>query len=195
MTQKRIGVAQEWLSADKRAARQAAAEAMVERERIAGDVAIADVRLQTALSYLEVYYAAQALSLAELMAHHAHEELEAATGRLASSSGSSQEVLALVAARGDAEDELRKGDKLAASRSPRFDDGPACLWRRRWRRRSLRSRARPPSSTARPKSAAPGAPWSSRGATPWWRRTIARRTGRGSSMRSAAVIRTWCPWA
>jgi outer membrane protein TolC len=61
--------------------------------------------LQTALAYVDAFYAGEALKLATLVEHHAHEELEAARGRLASSTGGSQEVLALIAARGTAEDE------------------------------------------------------------------------------------------
>jgi len=105
MTQKRVGISQEWLSADKRAARQAAADAMTARETVAVDIAIADVRLQTAKAYIDAHYASEALALSELMAHHAHEELEAARGRLASAAAGGPDVLALSAARGAAEDE------------------------------------------------------------------------------------------
>ncbi|MGO4390530.1 TolC family protein [Variovorax sp. M-6] len=105
MTMKRIGISQEWLSGDKRAARQAAAEAAAARETIQSRAAVADARLNTALAYLDAYYAGQALKLTTLMAHHAHEEFEAARARLASSTASSQDVLALAAARGMAEDE------------------------------------------------------------------------------------------
>ena len=51
MTMKRIGIGQEWVSAEKRAARQAAAAAMVSRESVSVQAASADVRLQTALAY------------------------------------------------------------------------------------------------------------------------------------------------
>ncbi|MGK6306166.1 TolC family protein [Variovorax sp. DT-64] len=105
MTMKRIGISQEWVSPAKRAARQAAAEAAVEREAVQAQVAIADTRLQTALAYLDALYAAEALELATLMERHAHEELEAARARLASATGSSQEVLSLTGAKGSAEDE------------------------------------------------------------------------------------------
>lgn len=116
MTMKRIGVSQEWLSADKRAARQAAAEAMVGREAVQAQVAIADTRLQTALAYLDAFYAGEALKLTTLMEHHAHEELEAARARLYSTTGSSQEVLALTGARGvagDQSDEVRQQQSTA----------------------------------------------------------------------------------
>ena len=105
MTMKRIGISQEWLSPAKRAARSAAAEAAVQREGIQVQAAVANTRLQTALAYLDAFYASEALKLTTLMEHHAHEELEAARGRLASAATSSQDVLALTAARGAAEDE------------------------------------------------------------------------------------------
>jgi len=105
MTMKRIGIAQEWVSADKRAARETAATAVVNRESAMAQVAAADTRLQTALAYLDAYYAGEALKLMRLTEHHAHEELEAGKGRLATPSGNSAEVLALMSSLGMAEDE------------------------------------------------------------------------------------------
>ncbi|MBT2334817.1 TolC family protein [Variovorax paradoxus] len=105
MTMKRIGISQEWLSADKRAARRAAADASVGRETVQMQVAAANTRLQTALAYIDAFYAGESLKLATLMEHHAHEELEASRARLSSAIGSSQDVLALAGARGVSEDE------------------------------------------------------------------------------------------
>ena len=105
MTMKRIGLSQEVLSSDKRVARRAAAEAVVGRESATAQVAVAETRLQTALAYVEAYYAGETLKLTTRVEHHAHEELEAARARLSSSTGSSQEVLALTGARGAAEDD------------------------------------------------------------------------------------------
>ncbi|CAM5791563.1 TolC family protein [Rhizobacter fulvus] len=105
MTMKRIGIGQEWVSAEKRAARRAAADAMVSRESVAVQAAAADVRLQTALAYVDAYFAGETLKLATVAEHHLHEELEASKARLSSSAGSSQEVLATTSARGIAEDE------------------------------------------------------------------------------------------
>ena len=105
MTMKRIGISQEWLSADKRAVRQAAADAAVGREAVLVQAAAADTRRQTALAYVDAFYAGESLKLARLMAHHAHEALEASRARLSSAAGSSQDVLALAAARGISEDE------------------------------------------------------------------------------------------
>lgn len=105
MTMKRIGVAQEWVSAEKRAAREAAAQAMAGRETVMEQVAAADARLQSALAYIEAYYAGEAAQLTALNERHAREELEAGKGRLATVSGSSAEVLGLASALGAAEDE------------------------------------------------------------------------------------------
>ena len=105
MTMKRIGISQEWPSRDKRAARQAAADASVSREAVQAEAAVAETRLQTALAYLDAFYAAEALKLTSLLEQHAHEELEASRGRLSSLSGNSQEVLMLTGARGMAEDD------------------------------------------------------------------------------------------
>jgi outer membrane protein TolC len=105
MTMKRVGISQEWVSSDKRAVRQAAADAMVARETTTSRATEADVRLQTALAYLDAYFTGETLKLATLAESHAREELEAAKGRLASPTGSSQEVLAIAGARGVAEDD------------------------------------------------------------------------------------------
>ncbi|MGJ3699929.1 TolC family protein [Variovorax sp. AFSI2.2] len=116
MTMKRIGISQEWLSAGKRAARQAAADAAVGRETVQAQAAAAETRLQTALAYLDAFYAGESLKLATRMEHHAHEELEASRARLSSAAGSSQDVLALTGARGVSEDgtaEIRQQQNTA----------------------------------------------------------------------------------
>ena len=105
MTMKRIGISQEWLSADKRAVREAAANAATARETALAGVSIAATRLQTALAYVDAFYAGEMLGLTTLMEHHAHEELEASRARLSSAAGSSQEVLSLTGAKGSSEDE------------------------------------------------------------------------------------------
>jgi len=105
MTMKRIGIAQEWVSFEKRAAREAAAQAMVGRESVMEKVAAAEARMQTATAYVEAYYAGQALTLTTLNEKHAREDLEVGKGRSATASGNSGEVLALASAQGSAEDE------------------------------------------------------------------------------------------
>lgn len=105
MTMKRIGIGQEWVSSEKRAAREAAAQAMSRRESTMEQVAAAEARMQTGVAYVEAYYAARALVLTTLTEQHAREELEAGKGRLSTLSGNSAEVLSLASALGTAEDE------------------------------------------------------------------------------------------
>lgn len=105
MTMKRIGISQEWVSADKRSAREAVSSAMHRRESVMEGVAAADARMQTAMAFIEAYYTGEALKLTTQTERHAREELEAGKGRLATLSGSSAEVLGLTSALGSAEDE------------------------------------------------------------------------------------------
>ena len=114
-TMKRIGISQEWVSPRKRQLREAAAQAQSGKEAAGIGVALSDARVQTALAYLDAFYASESLKLARETEHHLHEEFEAAKSRLASSSGSSQEVLALTASRGAAEDDSAEQEQQAAS--------------------------------------------------------------------------------
>ncbi len=139
MTMKRIGIGQEWLSSEKRAARQAAAEALTARENFAVQRTAAEVRLQTALAYLDAFYASETLKLTRLAEHHLHEELEAAKARLTSAAGSSQEVLALVSARGIAEDESAEVQQAEAA---------ALLALARWTGQPADQLATPPETNA-----------------------------------------------
>ncbi|MBC7832261.1 MAG: TolC family protein [Hyphomicrobium sp.] len=116
MTMKRIGLAQEWVSRDKRAARQAEAEASVGREGVQVQTAEAEARLQTSLAYLDVLYAGAALRITAVAEQVAREEFEAGRARLASAAGASPEALQLAAARGASEDdsaELRQQQSTA----------------------------------------------------------------------------------
>lgn len=128
MTMKRIALSQEWVPAEKRAAREGVARAVHRRESLMEVVAAADVRLQTALAYVEAYYAGEGWTLTALNEKHAREELEAAKGRLAAASGSSAEVLALTSALGVAEDEsadLRQQQAAAAANLQRWTGASA----------------------------------------------------------------------
>lgn len=105
MTMKRLALAQEWVSAEKRALRTAAAGAMVARESAAVAAAASDTRLQTALAYVDAFYAAAALKLSAANEARAREAADTARARLSAGGGMAQEVLALTAAGGMAADE------------------------------------------------------------------------------------------
>lgn len=105
MTMKRVGISQEWVSPEKLSARESVASAMQRRESSMEAIAVAEARLQTAMAYVEAYYASEALKLASLNEMHAREELEVGRARLSTLSGGGAQVLELVAAVGFAEDE------------------------------------------------------------------------------------------
>ena len=115
MTMKRIGISQEWLSADKRAARERAAQAMADREELQGGVAESEARLQVALAYLDAWYADAALKLTAQTERYLDEELQAARARLAGATGSGVEVLQLTAAQGIAGDESEEARQQQAA--------------------------------------------------------------------------------
>jgi outer membrane protein, heavy metal efflux system len=115
MTMKRIALSQEWVPGDKRALRTAAALAAGGRQQAGAAIAAADARLQTALAYVEAFYANEALKLAVSGEEHAHEAAGTAQARLAAGGGSAQDVLALSAAQGLAEDDTAEMRQQAAS--------------------------------------------------------------------------------
>jgi len=105
MTMKRIGITQEWVSSEKRSAREAAAQALANRESVMERVAAAETRLQTALVYLDAYYAGEVLKLTTRSEEHSREEFQAGKARLSTTRASSSDVLALASAVAVAEDE------------------------------------------------------------------------------------------
>lgn len=115
MTMRRIAVAQEWIPAEKRELQLAVGHARAAREAAFVRTAVAEARLQSALAFVDAYYIREVLRLTRLNEHHAQEELELAKARLRSSAGSGQEVLALTASRGVAEDEFAAALQQEAS--------------------------------------------------------------------------------
>jgi len=71
MTMRRIGIEQEWVSSDKRAARAEQAQRAVEMENATYLETIANVREQTAKAWLNVLYAQRKLSLFDQMEKNA----------------------------------------------------------------------------------------------------------------------------
>jgi outer membrane protein TolC len=117
MTMKRLALSQEWVPPDKRALRESAATAAVARENAMVASSSADVRLQTALAYIDSYFAAETLKLGMDSEHHAHEALRVARARLASGGATSPDVLALASAQGLAADEAAEARQQLASAS------------------------------------------------------------------------------
>lgn len=115
MTMKRIALSQEWLSAEKRSLRTAAASATVARESASVAAAAAETRLQTALAYVDAFYASAALKVAASSEEIARQAAETARARLAAAGTAAPDVLVLVAAHGAAQDESAEVRQQAAA--------------------------------------------------------------------------------
>ncbi|AOJ70264.1 MULTISPECIES: TolC family protein [Burkholderia] len=77
MTMRRIGIAQEWVSGDKRRLRTALANEVVGRERAGYLLQLASVRRQTAVAWLNAAYAKKALALQRELVDEMSRELAA----------------------------------------------------------------------------------------------------------------------
>ncbi|WP_322025716.1 TolC family protein [Burkholderia sp. BCC1977] len=93
MTARRIGIAQEWVSADKRRLRSALADEQVGRERADYLVQLATVRERTATAWLDAAYAKQALALRRALLDHMQHELDATQASYRGAKASAGEVV------------------------------------------------------------------------------------------------------
>jgi outer membrane protein, heavy metal efflux system len=117
MTMKRIALVQEWVAPEKRRLRTAAAQAAVARDAAAVGAVAAEARLQTALAFVDAYYAGEGLKLSTANEGHAREAEQIARARLASGNTSAQDVLGLSSAQGLAADEAAEARQQVASAS------------------------------------------------------------------------------
>ncbi|KVL38052.1 transporter [Burkholderia territorii] len=93
MTMRRIGIEQEWVSADKRRLRSALADEQVGRERADYLGQLATVRQRTAAAWLDAVYAKQALALRQALLDHMRHELDATQASYRGAKASAGEVV------------------------------------------------------------------------------------------------------
>ncbi len=115
MTMKRVVLEQEWVSAEKRALRTAAARAMADREAVNVATALAETRLQTALAFVDTYYAGQVLQLALEAEAQAREAAAVGRARLATAGAAGADVLGLATAEGTSADETGEARQMLAA--------------------------------------------------------------------------------
>ena len=115
MTMKRIALVQEWVSPEKRRLRAAAADAAIARDAAAVAAATAEARVQTALAFVDAYYAAEGLKLSTANEGHAREAAQTARARLSSGRSTAPDVLGLSSAQGLAADETAEARQQLAS--------------------------------------------------------------------------------
>lgn len=117
MTMKRLSLGQEWVSAQKRQLRTDAARALVSREVANVGLMLAETRLQTALAFIDRYYAGEALKLAVQAEAHAREAAVTGRARISTAGASGADVLGLTAAQGASADDTLDALQQVASAS------------------------------------------------------------------------------
>ena len=94
MTMNRVGVMQEWVSSDKREARRAAGLAEAEREVATGGVMASTIRRETAMAYLDRWYAEELGLALGALREEAAAQAELVTRLLANGRASQADVVA-----------------------------------------------------------------------------------------------------
>ncbi len=144
MTMKRLALAQEWVSSGKRQSRSEAVRAAADKEAANAGAMLAEARLQTALAYIDTYYAGELHKLAAQGESHAREATATGRARLSTAGTSGADMLALAAAQGASADEaLEARQQLAA----------AAVLLTRWTGASGPDLAAPPALAPLPESA------------------------------------------
>ncbi len=111
MTMRRIGIAQEWVSGEKRQLRSALASEVVRRERAGYLVQLANVRQQTATAWLEATYAKQALGLRQALLDHMRHELAVTKASYRGAKTSAADVVQAQAMLAQTEDQVLKAQQ------------------------------------------------------------------------------------
>ena len=135
MTMRRIGVMQELTASDKRRLRAAQLERMADKASAEKGVAIARIERETALAWLDLYFARQMADLVRQQVNQAQLDLEAAEAAYRSGKGSQGDVFAARGRIGAAQNKVSEFDTrvktarsvLARWAGPDVDAAPAGL--------------------------------------------------------------------
>lgn len=111
MTMRRIGIEQEWVSSDKRAARAARAQRAIEMGDATYLETIANVREQTAKAWLNVLYAQRKLDLAHEMEANAADTLKAVKAAHRAATAAAEEAVQAQTALLLAQDAKRRAEQ------------------------------------------------------------------------------------
>lgn len=115
MTMRRIGIEQEWVSSDKRERRASFANRVVDKERAATLVQLANTRQQTALAWLNAAYAQRGLELSKALVDHMNHELAATRASYRGAQASADDVTQAQIMRSKAQDQLLKAQQASRS--------------------------------------------------------------------------------
>lgn len=111
MTMRRIGIEQQWVSAEKRSARKERAQRAVEMEEGDSLASVAKVREETAKSWINVLFAQRSLALFKSIEKEMTDDLGAVQAAHRGAKASASDVLQAQMIRTQAQDAIRKAEQ------------------------------------------------------------------------------------
>ncbi len=111
MTMRRIGIEQQWVSRDKRAARSERSQRAVEMEEASYLANVAKVREETAKAWVNVWYAQRALAFYKAIEKETADELSATQASYRGAKATAADVSQAQLSLSQAQDGMRKGEQ------------------------------------------------------------------------------------
>jgi outer membrane protein TolC len=115
MTMRRVGIEQQWVSSDKRAARAERGQRAVETEEANFLTNVAKVREETAVAWINVLYAQRTVELLKALENETSQDLTTGQAALRGAKTSASDVLQAQLMLSQAQDRRRKGDQALKS--------------------------------------------------------------------------------
>ena len=115
MTQRRVGVEQQWVSSDKRTARADRGQRAVEAEEANFLTNVAKVREETALAWINVSYAQRTVELLKALENEASQDLTTGQAALRGGKAGTLDVLQAQLTLSQAQDRSHKGEQTLKS--------------------------------------------------------------------------------
>lgn len=115
MTQRRVGIEQQWVSADKRTARAERGQRAVESDEANYLTNVAKVREETAIAWINVLYAQQTLDLLKALENETSQDLKTGQAALRGGKTGASEALQAQLTLSQAQDRTRKGEQALKS--------------------------------------------------------------------------------
>jgi len=115
MTMRRVGIEQQWVSSDKRAARAERGQRTIESEEASYLTNVAKVREETAVAWINMLYAQRTLVLTRALENETRQDLMTGQAALRGGKTGASEVLQAQLTLSQAQDRTRKGEQALKS--------------------------------------------------------------------------------
>jgi outer membrane protein TolC len=115
MTMRRVGIEQQWVSSDKRAARAERGQRTIESEEANYLTNVAKVREETAMAWINVLYAQRMVELLKALENETSQDLTTGQAALRGGKVGASEVLQAQLTLSQAQDRTRKGEQALKS--------------------------------------------------------------------------------